>query len=79
MPEIIGVKQLYKKLGTIANRTRKGESFVVMKHTTPLFRLVPYEETTERRPYTLKDFASLQRKTGEKNLSKQIDRIVYGV
>lgn len=78
MSEIIGVKQLYKKLGTIANRTRKGESFVVMKHTTPLFRVVPYEEDTGRNPYTLEDLMQLQFRSGEKNLSKKIDKIVYG-
>ena len=78
MPEIIGVKQLYRNLGVIAKRTRKGESFVVMKHTTPLFRVVPYEEDAESKPYTLGDLMQLQFRSGEKNLSKKIDKIVYG-
>lgn len=78
MAEIIGVKQLYRNLGTIAHRTKKGESFVVMKHTTPLFRVIPYEENVGEKPYTLKDLMQLQFRSGEKNLSKKVDRIVYG-
>lgn len=79
MAEIVGVKQLYKNLRQIAQRAKSGESFIVVKHAKPLFLLTPYEDNKEEKPYTLKDFARLQRKTGEKNLSKQIDRIVYGV
>ena len=79
IPEMIGVKQLHKDLKKISQRTLRGESFIVMKHTKPLFLLIPYEKNEEEKPYTLKDFARLQRKTGEKNLSKQIDRIIYGI
>ena len=79
MAEIIGVKQLYKDLKKISQRTLRGESFIVVKHTKPLFLLTPYAKNEGEKPYTLKDFARLQRKTGEKNLSKQINRIVYGI
>ena len=78
MPEIIGVKQLYKNLGAISRRARKGESFVVMKHTTPLFRVVPYEENVEKNLHTLADLTQLQFRSGEKNLGRKIDKIVYG-
>lgn len=79
MPTIIGVKQLYKNLKRIARRTAKGESFIVVKRSKPVFKVVPYKPYKEpaERKYTLKDLMKLQFKTGEKNLSKKVDEIVY--
>ena len=80
MEEFIGVKQLYTDFQKISKRVQKGESFIVMKHSTPLFRLVPYQKVNqEKRPYTLKDLQKLQFRSGDKDLSKKVDRIVYGV
>jgi len=78
MAETIGVKQLYKNLRSIAKRTKKGESFIVVKHTTPLFRIVPHEQSDKEKPYTLQDVLALEFRSGEKNLHGKIDTIVYG-
>ena len=76
MPEIIGVKQLYKNLKGITRRVQKGESFIVVKRSKPVFRLVPYRPAKPKK-YALKDLAKLQFKTGDKKLSQKIDEIVY--
>lgn len=79
MAETIGVKQLYKNLRSIAKRAKAGESFLVVKHTTPLFRIVPSDQEVAKKPYTLKDVLDLRFKSGEKNLSEKVDEIVYGI
>lgn len=78
MPEqTIGVKELHANLPKIARQVQRGVSFVVLKHTTPLFRIEPIKKDTKK-TYSLKDFEKLQFHSGEKNLSKKIDAIVYG-
>ena len=78
MAETIGVKQLYKNLRGIAKRAKAGESFTVVKHATPLFRIVPHEQSDKERPYTLKDVLTLEFRSGEKDLHRKIDTIAYG-
>lgn len=77
MAEIIGVKQLYKNLRDIAKRAKAGESFVVVKHATPLFRIVPSEQDATQKPFTLRDVIALRFRSGEKKLHEKIDEIVY--
>jgi antitoxin (DNA-binding transcriptional repressor) of toxin-antitoxin stability system len=85
MPEIIGVKQLHKNMKEIAKRTANGESFIVVSRSKPIFQVVPHKiGQNERwgrgkRTYTLKDFEKLQFSSGEKDLSKKIDKVVYGL
>ncbi|MBU4332624.1 hypothetical protein KKD19_03080 [Patescibacteria group bacterium] len=78
MPEaqIIGVKQLYTNLKKISQRTAKGESFIVVRRSQPLFRVIPYQKE-ESKKYTLKDLEKLQFNSGDKDLSKKIDEVVY--
>lgn len=79
MDQIIGVKQLYKNLKTISNKVAKGESFIVVKRSKPIFRVIPYQEE-KRKKYTLKDLKNLQfekLKSGHEKLSEKIDEIVY--
>ncbi|MBU4298482.1 type II toxin-antitoxin system prevent-host-death family antitoxin [Patescibacteria group bacterium] len=76
MTEIIGVKQLYKNLARISQRVAKGESFIVVKRSKPVFRVVPYQEKKIKK-YTLKDLEKLRFRTGDKKLSQKVDEIVY--
>jgi len=79
MPEIIGVKELYKNLKEIARRTTKGESFIVVKRSRPVFRIVPYHEGRAKK-YSLKDLKTLQferLKGKHEKLSGKIDELVY--
>lgn len=88
MAEIIGVKELYKNLNKIYKRTAQGESFIVVKRSTPVFRVIPYKAENEKekeqknKKYTLKDLRKLQFSTlrgGHTNLSERVDEIVYGL
>ena len=72
----IGVKQLHQQLDKITRETRRGTSFVVLKHTIPLFRIEPIAPTKK---HSWADIKKLQFNSGEKNLSKNIDKIVYGL
>lgn len=65
-------------------RIKRGERILVMKHARPALVITTYE-TAELLPrhskkyYTLDDIRKLQTKGGDKNISKKVDRIVYGV
>ncbi|MFQ6049728.1 MAG: type II toxin-antitoxin system Phd/YefM family antitoxin [Candidatus Paceibacterales bacterium] len=76
MPEIIGVKQLYKNLKKISKRVAKGESFIVVKRSKPVFKVIPYRKEKAKQ-YTLKDLEQLQFKSKDKRLSKKINNLVY--
>ena len=81
-PQIIGIKQLHKELSQVAQAASGGRSFVVLKHAHPLFRIVPLEYPTGQQPkkkFQLADLLNLRFEARDKNLSKKIDEIVYGV
>lgn len=82
--KIIGVKELRTKLPNIAKAAGRGERFLVMRHHLPLFRIEPVEaepEPKKMRGTLAEAFAHLQFSDpkGDKNLSRKIDEIVYGV
>ncbi len=74
-PKIIGVRELHRNLKKIALATKRGTSFLVMVHSTPLFRIEPIKKETKK--YGLKDFAQMTFSDPDKNLSKKVDEIVY--
>lgn len=80
MAEIIGVKQLYKNLKKISQSVARGESFIVVKRSKPIFRVIPYQKKEIEKKYTLRDLKNLQFKKlkGKKErLSEKIDEIIY--
>ena len=77
-PKIIGVKQLYRELPKIAEATRRGRSFLVVKHAKPLFRIEPSLPTKQKK-YTIEDLKAIRFSSNDPNLSRKIDNIVYGV
>jgi len=76
MPETIGVKELYSSLTKITRATNRGESFIVMKHAKPLFRIEPL--LTHQKEYTFDDLKKLQFKGGGRHTSGNVDKFVYG-
>jgi len=44
MENIIGLKVLREKMGVYASRVQKGESFIIVKQSKPLFRISPVDE-----------------------------------
>ncbi|MBU1519581.1 hypothetical protein KJ973_02740 [Patescibacteria group bacterium] len=74
--QIIGIKQLHQNLKQITDATMTGQSFLVVKNSKPAFRIEPVQGLNLKK-YTLKDFKKLQFKSANKNLSKNIDKILY--
>ena len=44
METIIGLKDLRQKFSIYAKKVRQGKSFIVVKRSKPLFKIVPLEE-----------------------------------
>lgn len=44
MATIIGLKELRENTEAVAERAKRGETFVVVKRSKPIFRLVPVTE-----------------------------------
>lgn len=78
MSTIIGIKELQGNLKRVADAAQRGETFTVVRDSKPVFRIEPITVRTGKK-YTKKDLASLQFNSGEKDLSKRVDEIVYGV
>ena len=86
MSKIIGVKELYKSINKIAEKTAKGESFVVVSRSKPIFDIHPHNQkkkwqfsnTSLWEDFKDLQFSSLKDGKQDKNLSKKIDKIVYG-
>jgi len=74
--QIIGVKQLHKNLKQISEAAMSGESFLIVRNSKPVFRIEPVKKIMKKK-YSLDDFKKIQFKSGDKNLSKNIDKIVY--
>ena len=72
---IVGVRELHSRLREISEATMLGESFIIVRNTKPIFRIEPYKK--EGKKYSLADFSKI-RFRGGKNLSKNIDKIIYG-
>jgi len=75
---IIGIKQLQTQLKKLTQQVQAGNSFIVVKNSKPVFRIEPIEGQRVKR-YTLADLKKLQFRSGQKNLSKSIDSVIYGV
>ncbi len=48
MGTIIGLKDLREHMDDIAERTKRGESFTVVKRSKPIFELNPISANTEK-------------------------------
>jgi len=70
---IIGVRELHRRLREISDDTLSGRSFIVVRNTRPVFRIEPYRE--ENKKYSLEDLKKISFKGG-KNLSRDIDKII---
>ncbi len=76
--QIIGIKELHKNLKRVADAAVKGASFTVVRDSRPVFNVEPVG--TEARPGGSMEeiLERLRFSSGDKNLSKNIDKIVYG-
>ena len=75
--KIIGMKELQNSLSRVTREVDAGRSFIVLKHARPAFRIEPMP-SREKKTHTLADLYDIRFKTGDRNLSKKVDRILYG-
>jgi len=47
MDKFVGLKELRQNMEKYTNRVKKGESLVVMRRSTPLFRISPVDSDSE--------------------------------
>lgn len=59
MKNTIGVRELREETAKYAKRVQKGESFIVLKHARPLFRIGPVDE--EAGWETIIDFTKIRK------------------
>jgi len=74
--QIIGVKQLHKNLKQISEAAMSGESFLIVRNSKPVFRIEPIKKTAKKKR-TIKDLWKIRFDGKDKNLSKNIDKILY--
>ncbi|MFP4617178.1 MAG: type II toxin-antitoxin system Phd/YefM family antitoxin [Candidatus Paceibacterota bacterium] len=44
MDKFVGLKELRENMEQYAKRVKRGESFIIMRRSTPLFKISPVEE-----------------------------------
>lgn len=71
----ISIREYLRNYNTYNDKVMKGECFVITKNNQDQIKLSPVD--TDKR-YTMKDLLSI-RFSGDKDLSKNIDKIVYGI
>ncbi len=79
MSQIINVRQLHGNLKNIALQVKKGKDFIVMKYSTPLFRITPINASPQKKkkPYGISDLADMPFfQTDEPDMSQDIDTIL---
>ncbi len=75
--KVIGIKQVYTNLKTIAEETSNGVSFLVVKNSKPTFKIVPLESDGASEQFTIDDLEDIQFEGGDKAMSKKIDKYIY--
>ena len=76
--QIIGIKQLHTELKKISEAALAGQSFTVVKNSKPVFKIEPINKTSQN-TYSLSDLQKAQFKCEDKDLSKKVDSVTYGV
>ena len=76
MNKILGIKELQLNLKRVADAAQKGESFTIVRDSKPVFTIQPIKD--EGRTGTWEDFRKAVSFKGGKDLSQNIDEILYG-
>lgn len=79
-PKIIGMRVLRQHLATITRAAERGQSFLVTVHKRAAFRIEPPKKQKRNKAIGQKlidTFKDVMFHSGETDLSRQIDEIVY--
>ena len=61
MNQIVGVKELRENLPTYADAVASGKSFVVIKRSKPIFRIVPIDDDEDGQWERVVDFTKIRK------------------
>lgn len=75
--QTISTRTLYRELPRIAKAAARGERFAVTKNGKPIFAIGPVR-TIRGKSYDINEFKNIQWAGGDKDLSKNVDEVVYG-
>lgn len=72
----MGARELVHNLKNVTQKVQQGQSFIVLKHRVPLFKIVPIQESPEKK-FSLKNLSEITFSSSDPELSTQVDNIVY--
>jgi len=62
MEKLVGLKDLRQNMASYAQKVQKGQSFVVLKQSKPLFKIVPLDEWGDEGEWeTVIDFTKIRK------------------
>lgn len=80
MAQFISTKELYSQLKTVSEKVQQGTTFIVLKHSKPVYKITPLEESTRKeKKYNLQnisDFIFTSKKKG-KDLATTFKKHIY--
>ena len=82
---IIAMQDIRESLASIADRVEKGETFVVVRNSKPVFRIMPMVETAYdqpkpvNKPMLLREIAGRFDAAGETLSEAEVDKIIHEV
>ncbi len=76
--DIISTRDFMRGFSRIANRPQY-DAYTIVQHGKPVGTYMPLREAKKKKYLTLQDLEKARFRSGKKNLSRQIDRIVYGI
>lgn len=80
----VGTREFLRDFNTIANRP-PSERYTILRHGKPVGVFIPHRDrarkgsAAHKKHITFHDLENVRFKTKEKDISKNIDRIVYGI
>ena len=81
---IIAMQDIRESLASIADRVEKGEEFVVVRNSKPVFRILPVEvaydkPSTGQPPMLLREMTARFDASGDSLSEVEVDRIIHEV
>ena len=77
--ERISTRDFFRNYSKYQKKIDNNKGIIVTKQNRDQFVILPVPKKEKKGKYTLKDILNLRFTSGEKDLSKQIDKIVYGL
>lgn len=76
--DVLSTRDFMRDFSRITH-TPKHSAYTIVRHGRPIGTYIPSRSIGRKKYMTLKDLEKVRFRSGEKDLSKKIDRIVYGI